>query len=62
VVHETFPIRPALFSTLEAIEEAHRLDSSSNISELNPKSNSNTTTKEKFPDQLDWWKNRGRWK
>lgn len=62
VVHETFPIRPALFSTLEAIEEAHRLDSSSNISELNPQSNSNTTTKEKFPDQLDWWKDRGRWK
>ena len=57
VVHETFPINGALPDSLDALEESHGL-----IDTPDDKSASENLTKEKFPDQLDWWRTRGRWK
>jgi hypothetical protein len=62
VVHETYPIHGALPDTLAALEGARgELDDLTTI-DCRAKSDSSDLTKEKFPDQLDWWRTRGRWK
>ncbi|KAL3803234.1 hypothetical protein ACHAWO_005591 [Cyclotella atomus] len=62
VVHETFPIHDALPDTLTALDGARGEHDNLSTAEYHAKSNPSDLTKEKFPDQLDWWRTRGRWK
>lgn len=58
VVHQTFPIHCALPDTPETLKASQCIDSSA----IDAQTKYNDSTKEQFPDQLDWWKTRGRWK
>ena len=57
VVHQTFPINGALPESLDGLKESHEMTDIPNS-----KVESKNLTKDTFPDQLDWWKTRGRWK
>lgn len=62
VVHETFPIHSALPDTLDALEAAQTIDNLLDENKIDEGTKSADVTKEMFPDQLHWWKTRGRWK
>ena len=61
IVHDTYPIAAALPDTMDAIQGISCLNNSNNGA-TDTETIQKDLTKEKFPDQLDWWRTRGRWK
>lgn len=62
IVHDTYPISAALPDTMDALQEISPGLDNPNNGATDTETIQKDLTKEKFPDQLDWWRTRGRWK